>query len=105
MPGPKINAGIPHQLFNHNAPAGAVPTTHRWDVSADGQRFFMRTPASIAGGTATATGGVPTVPANFVPTGQPAATPAQVAPNFNIVPNNGLTVVRHWTAAFRKAVK
>ena len=52
MPGAKINAGIPHQLYSPNAPAGAVPTTHRWDVSADGQRFFHRTASSIAGGTA-----------------------------------------------------
>ena len=48
MPGPKINAGIPRQLYSPSAPGGAVPTVHRWDVSADGQRFFHRTAASIA---------------------------------------------------------
>lgn len=102
MPGPKINAGIPHQLFTPNAPAGAVPTTHRWDVSADGQRFLVRTAASIAGGTAQS--GVPTVPANFVTAAQ-TPTVALTAPAPSAPPNNGLTVVRHWTAAFRKTVK
>jgi serine/threonine protein kinase/Tol biopolymer transport system component len=105
MPGPKINAGIPHQLFAPNAPGGAVPTTHRWDVSADGQRFFTRTVASIAGGTATAQGGVPTVPSNFIPAGQTPATPTQAAPAISQPPHNGLTVIRHWNAAFRKGVK
>ena len=100
MPGAKINAGIPHQLYSPNAPAGAVPTTHRWDVSADGQRFFLRTASSIAGGTAQ--GGVPSVPANFVQAGQATAL-AQAPVNFSAAANNGLTVVRHWTAAFRKA--
>jgi len=104
MPGPKINAGIPHQLFAPNAPGGAVPTVHRWDVSADGQRFFTRTAASIAGGN-TAAGGIPTVPPNLVASGQAPAAPAQAPPNFAAPANNGLTVVRHWTAAFRKAVK
>jgi hypothetical protein len=106
MPGPKISAGIPHQLFAPNAPGGANPTRHLWDVSADGQRFFTRTASSIAGGVA---GGVPTVPPNFVPASQAAAqagTPATTAaPNPNLPPANGLTVVRHWTAALRKAVK
>ena len=104
MPGPKINAGIPHQLFAPNAPGGAVPTTHRWDVSADGQRFLNRTATSIAGGTAQALGGVPTVAPNFLLEGQTTA-PLQAPPNFAAPANNGLTVVRHWTAAFRKAVK
>ena len=104
MPGPKINAGIPRLLYSPNAPAGAVPTTHRWDVSADGQRFFHRTAASIAGGN-TAAGGIPTLPPNLVAAGQASAAPAQPAPNFAAPANNGLTVVRHWTAAFRKAVK
>jgi serine/threonine protein kinase/Tol biopolymer transport system component len=104
MPGPKINAGIPRQLF---APGGAsaVPTRHLWDVSADGQRFFFRNLSNVG----VAGGGVPTVPANFVPAGQATAqagTPAAtVAPNPNLPPANGLTVVRHWTAALRKAIK
>ena len=102
MPGPKINAGIPHQLYSHNAPGGAVPTTHRWDVSADGQRFFMRTASSIAGGAAQ--GGVPSAPSTFITAGQTPG-PVQAAPNFAAPTNNGLTVVRHWTAAFRKAAK
>ncbi len=105
MPGPKINAGIPHQLYSPNAPGGAIPTRHLWDVSSDGQRFFHRTATSIAGGTATAQGGVPTAPPNFVPPGQTTAAPAQAAPQVSAATNNGLTVVRHWTAAFRKAVK
>jgi Tol biopolymer transport system component/tRNA A-37 threonylcarbamoyl transferase component Bud32 len=105
MPGPKINAGIPHQLYSPNAPGGAIPTTHRWDVSADGQRFFHRTAISIAGGATTGQGGVPTVPANFIVAGQGQAGPAPVGPPFASSANNGLTVVRHWTAAFRKAAK
>ena len=104
MPGPKINAGIPRQLYSPNAPGGAVPTTHRWDVSADGQRFFHRTATSIAGGTQAA-GTVPTAAPNFVPAGQGAAGPAPALPAFGAPPNNGLTVVRHWTAAFRKEGK
>jgi hypothetical protein len=75
-------------------------------VSADGQRFFVRTASSIAGGVA---GGVPTVPPNFVPTGQAppqagALTPV-AAPNPNLPAANGLTVIRDWTAAVRRAVK
>jgi serine/threonine protein kinase/Tol biopolymer transport system component len=105
MPGPKIDAGIPRQLYSPNAPGGAIPTTHRWDVSGDGQRFFHRTQTSIAGGTATALGGVPSVPPNFVAAGQAPGTPTQLAPAISQAPHNGLTVVRHWAAAFRKAVK
>jgi hypothetical protein len=105
MPGPKIDAGIPRQLYSPNAPGGAIPTTHRWDVSGDGQRFFHRTQTSIAGGTATALGGVPSVPPNFVAAGQAPGTPTQLAPAISQAPHNGLTVVRHWVAAFRKAVK
>jgi Tol biopolymer transport system component/tRNA A-37 threonylcarbamoyl transferase component Bud32 len=104
MPGAKINAGIPHLVFAPNAPGGAVPTVHRWDVSADGQRFFVRTATSIAGGTA-AQGGVPTAPSNFI---SGRTTPAALPPpavNFAAPANNGLTVVRHWTAAFQKAAK
>jgi Tol biopolymer transport system component len=105
MPGPKINAGIPRQLYSPEAPGGAVPTTHRWDVSADGQRFFHRTATSIAGGAAAAQGGVRTVPPNFVAAGQAAAAPAAPAPAISTAPHNGLTVVRHWTAAFRTGGK
>ena len=102
MPGPKINAGIPHLLYTSNAPGGAVPTTHRFDVSADGQRILQRTASSIAGGV-TAVGGVPTAPPNFVPVGQAPAAPTQAAPQISGPASNGLTVVRHWTAAFRRA--
>ncbi len=103
MPGPKIDAGIPHQLFSANA-GNAVATRHLWDVSADGQRIFIRTASSIAGGTAV--GGVPTVPSNFVPTGQVPATAGQaVNAPISAAAANGLTVVRNWTAAFRKVVK
>jgi hypothetical protein len=62
-PGAKIDAGIPHELFNKNAPGGADPTRHFWDVSADGQRIFMRTAASIAG--VGGGGAVPTFQPNF----------------------------------------
>ena len=103
MPGPKINAGIPHLLYTSNAAGGAVPTRHLWDVSADGQRILQRTAASIAGGTAGG-GGVPTLPANFISAGQAPAL-ATTTTTFSAAANNGLTVVRHWTAAFRKAVK
>jgi Tol biopolymer transport system component len=105
MPGPKITAGIPHLLYSPSAPGGAVPTVHRWDVSADGQRFFHRTATSIAGGTTAATGGVPTLPTTFNPPGQGPAAPTQPGVVFAAPANNGLTVVRHWPAAVRKAVK
>lgn len=106
MPGPKINAGIPHVLYNFNATAGADPTRHLFDVSADGQRMFQRSASSIAGGTL---GGVPTVPGNFAPANQNTTTagpaPGIAAPNPSLAPANGLTVISHWTAAVRKMVK
>ena len=102
MPGPKINAGIPHLLYTSNAAGGAVPTRHLWDISADGQRILQRTAASLSGGTA----GVPTLPGNFFISAGQAPAPAQTTgATFSAAANNGLTVVRHWTAAFRKAVK
>ena len=78
MPGPKINAGVPHLLFSPNAPGGAVPTAHRWDVSADGQRFFVEPPTSIAGGNAAARAASRPSPPNFVADrGKRPAAPAQ----------------------------
>jgi Tol biopolymer transport system component len=104
MPGAKIAAGIPHLLYSNNAPAGSDPTRHLFFASADGQRFFARTASSIAGGVQ---GNVPTVPSNYVAAGGATVVAgAQVAlPNPNLPASNGLTVVRNWTAAFRKGVK
>jgi Tol biopolymer transport system component len=97
-PGPKLDAGAPHELFPNPGFTSADPTRHLWSVSPDGQRVLMRTLAAAS------TGVTPTVPANFAPaqSGPPTvvATPvaAPAAPA-----SNGLTVVRHWTAAIRKA--
>lgn len=105
MPGPKIAAGIPRQLYNFNAGGGANPTRHLWDVSADGQRIFMRTAASIAGG---ARNGVPSVPSDYLPPNPAAAVAVATpnsAPNPNLAPANGLTAIQHWTSIVRKAVK
>jgi serine/threonine protein kinase/Tol biopolymer transport system component len=102
-PGPKIEAGVPHLLYSNNAPGGADPTRHLFDVSPDGQRFFARTASSIAGGV---TGTVPTAPPNFVTGNQAAAPTGQfAAPNPNLAAANGLTVIRNWTTTVRKATK
>jgi WD40 repeat protein len=96
-PGPKIAAGTPHLLYTSGA-TGADPTRHLWSVAPDGQRILMRT---FAG-----TGGVlPTAPATFVQSQDagPGVFQTVVAPAAPA--SNGLTVVRHWTAAFRKAAK
>jgi hypothetical protein len=104
-PGPKIEAGIPHLLYSNNAPGGADPRRHLFDASPDGQRFFARTASSIAGGVS---GTVPTAPPNFL-TGVPALAAATVgqagAPSANVAASNGLTVIRNWTSAVRKAMK
>jgi serine/threonine protein kinase/Tol biopolymer transport system component len=104
MPGPKIEAGVPHLLYSSNAPQGADPTRHLFDVSADGQRFFQRTAASIAGNT-TAVGGVPAAAPNFTNSGDADTGPPVVQQNPNTSANNGLTVIRHWTTPVRKALK
>ena len=102
-PAPKLEAGTPHLLYSNNAPGGADPTRHLFDASPDGQRFFARTASSIAGGQ---TGTVPTVPPNFVTTNQTVAAGGQfTTPNPNLAAHNGLTVIRHWTTAVRKATK
>ncbi|HJU43687.1 MAG TPA: protein kinase [Vicinamibacterales bacterium] len=107
IPGPKIEAGIPHLLYTNNA-GNADPTRHLFDVSPDGQRFFQRTAASIAGANA-AGNGFPSVPLNFTTTAAEDAGAGQtpllppVNPSTNAA--NGLTVIRHWTPSVRKAVK
>jgi hypothetical protein len=102
-PGAKLDAGAPRQLFPLTGFGAADPTRHLWSVTADGQRMLMRTLA--AGGL----GLVPTVPSNFVPTPTQTGTAVPVAAASLPVPaapaSNGLTVIRHWTAAFRKAGK
>jgi dipeptidyl aminopeptidase/acylaminoacyl peptidase len=110
VPGPKIEAGIPQLLYTTNAPGGADPTRHLFDVSADGRRIFQRTVASIAGANTPAGGGggVPTVPANFTASQQGDAAAGQAATpplNPNTAVANGLTAIRHWTTTVRKAVK
>jgi serine/threonine protein kinase/Tol biopolymer transport system component len=105
IPGPQIAAGVPHLLYTTNAPGGADPTRHLFDVSADGQRFFQRTAASISGANVGG-GGVLTAPANFtaITEGDTGATPAP-PPNPNTNAANGLTVIRQWTTSVRKAVQ
>ncbi|MGQ0733308.1 MAG: protein kinase domain-containing protein [Acidobacteriota bacterium] len=94
LPGPKIDAGVPHLLYASSA-LNAVPTRHLWSVAPDGQRILMRTFA------ATGLGLVPTVPAVFAPAGQTAPAPGANPGGASAPANNGLTVIRHWTAAFR----
>ena len=106
IPGPKIEAGIPHLLYTSNAQGGANPTRHLFDVSADGQRIFQRTQASIAGATPGG-GGVPSAPPNFT-NAAPAtetAAPTGAPPNPSLAAANGLTVIRHWTTSVRKAAR
>jgi Tol biopolymer transport system component len=105
MPGPQISAGVPHLVYTSNAPGGADPTRHLFDVSADGQRFFQRTAASIAGANVGG-GGVLTAPANFTTIAESDAgvTPAP-PPNPNTAAANGLTVIRYWTTPARKAAQ
>ena len=78
---------------------GADPAPHLWSVAPDGQRILMRTFAGSGGGV------LPTAQANFTPASQAAATPGfpQVPPQAGA--SNALTVVRHWTAAFRQTEK
>jgi Tol biopolymer transport system component len=101
-PGPKIEAGIPHVLWATNQTSD--PIRHLWAVSRDGQRILIRT--LVAGG---ARGVTPTVVRNFLPAagqaGQPARGGGGRGPNPSSAAANGLTVVRHWTAALRKAPK
>jgi Tol biopolymer transport system component len=99
-PGPKIEVGIQHVLWSTNN--NSEPTRHLWSVSRDGQRILIRT--LVAGG---ARGVTPTVVRNFFPAGQ-AGQPGRGGgrgPNPSGPGANGLTLVRHWTAAFRKATK
>ena len=104
-PGPKIDAGVPHVLWPTSLTS--LPTRHLWYVSPDGQRILLRTQAGTGGGGAGAF-----VPTTFVaPAGQGIAAPAGARRGAGTVPSpsaalsNGLTVVRHWTAAFRKTAK
>ena len=105
MPGPRIEAGVPHLLYTSNAPGGADPTRHLFDVSADGRRFFQRTAASIAGNNPAGGNGAPTVPANFTSAQSDGGPPTTPPPNPSTSAANGLTVIRHWTTPIRKAVK
>jgi hypothetical protein len=99
--GPKIEAGTPHELFSRTATAD--PTRHLWAVSPDGQRILQRTADSISGARS---GAFPTVANLFALSGRGAAR--GVAPT-NVVQSsaasNGLTVVRNWPSALRKAAK
>ena len=106
FPGPKIEAGVPHLIYTSNAPGGANPTRHLFDVSADGQRFFQRTAESIAGAVP-GSGGIPNLPPNYTTAAQadPAVAPTTPPPNPSTSAANGLTVIRHWTTSVRKAVK
>jgi Tol biopolymer transport system component/tRNA A-37 threonylcarbamoyl transferase component Bud32 len=101
-PGPKIEVGVSHLLWSTNNNSDA--TRHLWAVSRDGQRFLIRTLTGT-----TARGVTPTATVNFLPAGQNAqggrAGGGGRGPAPNAPAANGLTVVRHWTAAFKKAPK
>ena len=106
MPGPKLGAGTPHLLYTTTA-ANADPTRHLWSIAPDGQRILMRTLTTTA-----SQGQVFTVQSNYAPPVQGAPTGRGTGPSFaaintnNSLPaSNGLTVIRHWAAAFRKAAK
>jgi len=105
-PGPKIEAGVPSVLWLSSL--NALPTRHLWDVSPDGQRILLRT--QVAQGAQAGRGGAGVAQAVFdPPAGQAAVAPARGAgagvPGQAASASNGLTVVRHWTAVFRKAAK
>ena len=100
-PGPKIEVGIQHVLWSTNNTTD--PTRHLVAVSRDGKLILMRTLTGTS-----ARGATPTATVNFLQTGQASAQGGRVGgrgPAPNLPAANGLTVVRHWTAAFRKAPK
>ena len=81
--------------------SGADPTRHLWSVAPDGQRILMRTLA-IAG----ARGRRRPSPRTSRPLKRVRLPPRRWRCRPRQAPaSNGLTVVRHWTAAFRKAGK
>jgi serine/threonine protein kinase/Tol biopolymer transport system component len=98
-PGPKLDVAAARELFPTPGFSNSDPTRHLWSVTPDGQRILMRTLA------VTGTGVVPTVPGNFLPAQQAAPVSAAAVPPAANPASNGLVVVRHWTAAFRKAAK
>jgi len=98
--GGKVEAGIPHGLMT--APQGGTVTRdsvrHQWAVTRDGQRFLIRVP----GGQVTTQGSAVTVTGvNFNAQGN-AGAPVGAPQGGQDFISSGLTVIRNWTAAFRK---
>ena len=101
-PGAKLEAGIAHPLFL--APFRSLitqdPVRHLLWVSADGQRFLLRTPVGVSlGGNQ----GIPSVPVNSSVTTTAAAGrggTGVVGP-----PSSGLTVIQHWPSSLGKVEK
>jgi len=96
--GAKLEAGVPRQLFGPiiTGTQDRDPTRRPWVIHPDGQRFLMRV-ALGQGGQADGRGGAPGI--GF------AVNVAQVAAagQEQGVVASGLTVIRNWPAAFRKA--
>jgi Tol biopolymer transport system component/predicted Ser/Thr protein kinase len=104
--GAKIEASPPRVLYNYpnfTVTAQVQAGRSRMAVSPDGQRFLSRVPPRAAAG------GSPGAPGarSTAPTVRPDVSP-QTAAGRGVTPAgtfNGLTVVRHWTAALREASK
>jgi len=99
--GAKLEAGIPHPLFL--APFRSLitqdPVRHLLWVSADGQRFLLRTPVGVSlGGNQ----GIPSVPANASVS---TTTAGRGGTGVAGPPSSGLTVIQHWPSALGKAEK
>ena len=105
MPGPKIDAGVPRLLFARNAPRRRGSDPPPVGRHPDGQRFLITNRREHRGRN-TAAGGIPTFPPNLV-ADRASRLPRRrdPSPTSHAPPSNGLTVIRHWTAAFRKAGK
>jgi Tol biopolymer transport system component len=100
-PGPRIEAGIPHQLFTaYSSPSSRDQTRHQWNVTADGQRFLIRYPNGSGAAFRGSQGGTRTV--SYLATPRAGQTAVQSGQGFV---SAGLTVIRHWPSAVDKARK
>jgi eukaryotic-like serine/threonine-protein kinase len=103
--GPKLSAGVPHQLFggaNANGVTSRNPIRHQWAATPNGQKFLIRIAAgqriTRAGSGGTTFVGIPFAFSGRSGSGQPAVATGQQA-----FVSSGLTVVRNWPAAAGKA--
>jgi len=101
----KLESGIPRLVFAPGTtnPTGIDPVRHMTSVTADGQRFLIRTFFNT--GRASATGAVPF--AQVFATGQAAGGASEIRRPGNLGntfrgnlgnTSNGLTVIQYWTA-------